>query len=129
MEFLLASCDIPTLCRSEKNFSFSLLLMISFQFLGLCEIDGNFFMVCEFLEKGSLLDTIKNDKATLTFEKLMKMCSTFFTFLFPFHSRVVRALDACKGMVFLEGMQVVHRDLSCRNLLVLSSAFCSFFFS
>jgi serine/threonine protein kinase len=26
--------------------------------------------------------------------------------------------DACRGMVYLESKGIVHRDLSCRNLLV-----------
>lgn len=32
-----------------------------------------------------------------------------------------RAIHAAKGMVYLESKGVVHRDLACRNLLVLNS--------
>lgn len=33
-------------------------------------------------------------------------------------SLLLRAHEAAKGMAYLEEMNIVHRDLGCRNLLV-----------
>jgi serine/threonine protein kinase len=32
--------------------------------------------------------------------------------------KIKRAIEACKGMIYLEEMKIIHRDLAARNLLV-----------
>lgn len=65
---------------------------------------GENYIVTEFMSKGNLLNLLRNSPNAFNLFELMDM-----------------ALDACKGMVFLSERNMVHRDLSARNLLVTKS--------
>eukprot|EP01112_Ceratiomyxa_fruticulosa_P001702 TRINITY_DN11865_c0_g1_i1.p1 TRINITY_DN11865_c0_g1~~TRINITY_DN11865_c0_g1_i1.p1 ORF type:complete len:975 (-),score=191.55 TRINITY_DN11865_c0_g1_i1:18-2942(-) len=75
------------------------------QFFGLYEDpnDNRLYIVTEFMPNGSLDKVLKapNAKSTITPQIILKMCR-----------------DCAAGMALLENNQIVHCDLSCRNLLV-----------
>jgi len=69
-------------------------------FLGLyVDNDSNEYIVTEYCDNGSVLDSIR--KRNYTVSELLTM-----------------GLECAKGMDFLEGKNIIHRDLSCRNLLL-----------
>jgi len=69
--------------------------------LGTCVTDSARYIVTEYLAKGSLDDVLSKEKEAITLKEQLLM-----------------AFGATKGMVYLEKMQIIHRDLACRNLLV-----------
>jgi len=72
------------------------------QFLGKCSDEENCqYIVIEFMSKGALKDLLEKERSNLTFNDLLDMM-----------------IGACKGMVFLAGKKILHRDLGVRNLLV-----------
>eukprot|EP01114_Cavostelium_apophysatum_P007503 TRINITY_DN1960_c0_g1_i7.p1 TRINITY_DN1960_c0_g1~~TRINITY_DN1960_c0_g1_i7.p1 ORF type:complete len:2023 (-),score=364.09 TRINITY_DN1960_c0_g1_i7:465-6533(-) len=75
------------------------------QFLGkFTSPAGERFIVMEYLPKGSLVDFFRLEKRNLTLKDLMDMI-----------------ISLLNGMLFLEMKNILHRDLSCRNLLVTKS--------
>jgi len=68
------------------------------QFVGIFSDSLNRYIVCEFMTKGSVLKTLRDEKPPLKI--LLNMI-----------------LDASKGMRYLENAGIVHRDVSARNLL------------
>lgn len=58
-------------------------------------------MVFEYVPGGSLLDFLSKNQNKLKTDTLLKL-----------------AIDAARGMVYLEKRGVVHRDLAARNLLI-----------
>eukprot|EP01117_Protostelium_nocturnum_P020244 TRINITY_DN9013_c0_g1_i1.p1 TRINITY_DN9013_c0_g1~~TRINITY_DN9013_c0_g1_i1.p1 ORF type:complete len:786 (+),score=139.32 TRINITY_DN9013_c0_g1_i1:122-2479(+) len=64
--------------------------------------DINIYMATEYVPNGSVLDVLQIMKSKfLSEEHILEM-----------------VMGAAKGMEYLEGLKIVHRDLSCRNLLV-----------
>eukprot|EP01114_Cavostelium_apophysatum_P018686 TRINITY_DN5846_c0_g1_i2.p1 TRINITY_DN5846_c0_g1~~TRINITY_DN5846_c0_g1_i2.p1 ORF type:complete len:758 (+),score=68.98 TRINITY_DN5846_c0_g1_i2:88-2361(+) len=59
------------------------------------------YIVTEFCQQGSLTDVLENKRDQLSLDQLLEFAS-----------------GACNGMVYLESQNIVHRDLSARNLLV-----------
>jgi len=62
---------------------------------------GDYYIVTEFLAKGSLLSLLKVEKDNLTLKEKMQL-----------------ATGAATGMAYLEHERVIHRDLAARNILV-----------
>ena len=55
------------------------------------------FMVMEYVAKGSLLSVLKKEGKVLTFQ-----------------DRVDMMITGCRGMVYLEAKNIIHRDISAR---------------
>lgn len=70
------------------------------QCLGIFKADGGQFIVCEYMPKGSLLRTLREEKNKLNVLNLLDM-----------------AIGAGQGLTYLENEHVIHRDVSARNLL------------
>ena len=69
--------------------------------MGLYQGNGETFMVMEYVAKGSLFSLLRTEKATLSLQDKLDMMIT-----------------GCRGMVYLESKNIIHRDISARNLLV-----------
>eukprot|EP01114_Cavostelium_apophysatum_P019564 TRINITY_DN6343_c0_g1_i1.p1 TRINITY_DN6343_c0_g1~~TRINITY_DN6343_c0_g1_i1.p1 ORF type:complete len:1142 (+),score=267.22 TRINITY_DN6343_c0_g1_i1:516-3941(+) len=71
------------------------------QFMGnYIDEQGGQYIVLEYMSLGSLKDLLVKEKLNLDFGDLVEMM-----------------VGACKGMVFLTGRKILHRDLGVRNLL------------
>ncbi|VDD77295.1 unnamed protein product [Mesocestoides corti] len=74
------------------------------RFLGFCcdAPDGRLLIITEFMEKGALKDYLKTDEGkALEYPQLLRIVD-----------------QVVKAMSYLEGVQVVHRDLRAANVLV-----------
>eukprot|EP01114_Cavostelium_apophysatum_P012508 TRINITY_DN2812_c0_g1_i4.p1 TRINITY_DN2812_c0_g1~~TRINITY_DN2812_c0_g1_i4.p1 ORF type:complete len:1716 (+),score=368.48 TRINITY_DN2812_c0_g1_i4:182-5329(+) len=90
--------------QKEATTLFNLTHPFVVQFLGkFVDDDGSQYIVVEYMSKGSLKDLLEKKQSELKFRDLVDM-----------------AICTCKGMVFLSGKGILHRDLGVRNLL------CSF---
>eukprot|EP01114_Cavostelium_apophysatum_P001939 TRINITY_DN1169_c0_g2_i1.p1 TRINITY_DN1169_c0_g2~~TRINITY_DN1169_c0_g2_i1.p1 ORF type:complete len:1386 (-),score=265.65 TRINITY_DN1169_c0_g2_i1:45-4202(-) len=75
------------------------------QFLGkFTSSSGEYYIVMEYLPKGSLLDFLHKEEKNMKFTDLMDII-----------------LGVAQGMVFLEKRKILHRDLAVRNLLITKS--------
>eukprot|EP01117_Protostelium_nocturnum_P010373 TRINITY_DN3731_c0_g1_i1.p1 TRINITY_DN3731_c0_g1~~TRINITY_DN3731_c0_g1_i1.p1 ORF type:complete len:1471 (-),score=432.14 TRINITY_DN3731_c0_g1_i1:79-4491(-) len=72
--------------------------------LGLHKVDDNFYMVLEYMEKGSLDRYLQRNAYEIQPDDLLIMC-----------------FDLCKGMKYIQQKGIIHRDLAARNLLVDAS--------
>jgi len=70
--------------------------------MGLCLSVPDICIITEFISRGSLYAILHADPP-VTFE--------------PEHIRKL-ALDTCKGMAYIHGAKIIHRDLKCSNILV-----------
>ena len=73
------------------------------QFYGII-LDIEDCLIMEFMGGGELLDYLKSNGRSLTFDDQIKMC-----------------FDIVKGCTYLEEKKFVHRDLAARNCLLSSS--------
>eukprot|EP01114_Cavostelium_apophysatum_P020456 TRINITY_DN6858_c0_g1_i1.p1 TRINITY_DN6858_c0_g1~~TRINITY_DN6858_c0_g1_i1.p1 ORF type:complete len:867 (-),score=93.08 TRINITY_DN6858_c0_g1_i1:848-3448(-) len=87
--------------EKECGILFSLAHPNIIQFLGVFNSKGEKYIATEFIQMGSLLDYLREHQEKLLFVDLMDM--------------IIATL--C-GMMFLEKKNILHRDLSVRNLLV-----------
>lgn len=62
------------------------------------------YMTMEYMNDGNLYNKLQKERLNLTNEQLEQMIS-----------------ETLKGMVYLESMKIIHRDLASRNLLVSSN--------
>ena len=73
------------------------------QFYGII-LDIEDCLIMEFMGGGELLDYLKSNGRSLTFDDQIKMC-----------------FDIVKGCTYLEEKKFVHRDLAARNCLLSSN--------
>ena len=73
------------------------------QFYGII-LDIEDCLIMEFMGGGELLDYLKSNGRSLTFDDQIKMC-----------------FDIVKGCTYLEEKKFVHRDLAARNCLLSST--------
>jgi len=73
------------------------------QLMGMCVHLPDVCIVTEFISRGSLFALLHLPEGRIVFE--------------PEHIRKF-ALDTCKGMAYIHGAKIMHRDLKCSNLLV-----------
>jgi len=66
-----------------------------------CTTKPDVCLITEYIERGSLYNIIHNDSIKLEIGHIRRL-----------------ALDACKGMDYLHGIRIIHRDLKSHNLLV-----------
>eukprot|EP00494_Astrolonche_serrata_P028550 UN28817 len=95
----LSTDSILSYCK-EAFISFSLHHRNVVRFYGVTLKAPHLYLVYELCNKGSLLNLLKNNKQLTLTEK--------FTL----------ALHAAKGLRFLHGYQIIHRDVNTNNLLV-----------
>ncbi|CAG8555841.1 5060_t:CDS:2 [Rhizophagus irregularis] len=69
------------------------------QFYGLSIIDGSTVMVLEWAELGSLRELYKENKI-------------------PLKLKLSYALDICRGIAYLNALNIYHHDLKCSNVMV-----------
>ncbi|CAB4396639.1 kinase-like protein [Rhizophagus irregularis] len=72
------------------------------QFYGLSIIDGATVMVLEWAELGSLRELYKENKIPLI----------------PLKLKLSYALDICRGVAYLNALNIYHHDLKCSNVMV-----------
>jgi len=71
-------------------------------FLGMTKTEDNRrYLIFEYMSKGSLLDFLQNNRKSLSDKDL-----------------IILSIDIAKGMVYIESKNIIHRDLSARNILV-----------
>jgi len=71
------------------------------QLMGLCLHEPDAYIITEFISLGSLFHIIHTPEVVFEPEHVRKF-----------------ALDTCKGMAYIHGARIMHRDLKCSNLLV-----------
>jgi len=82
-------------------------LMLTFRhpnivtFMGTCVSSDALCLVTEFLERGTLYEVLHNPAFNPDHEDIRRFC-----------------LDCCRGMAYLHGSSVIHRDLKSKNLLI-----------
>nr|KAF6432572.1 tec protein tyrosine kinase [Rousettus aegyptiacus] len=71
------------------------------QLYGVCTQQKPIYIVTEFMEKGCLLNFLRQKQGLFNRDLLLSMCQ-----------------DVCEGMEYLERNSFIHRDLAARNCLV-----------
>ncbi|RIA89380.1 kinase-like domain-containing protein [Glomus cerebriforme] len=70
------------------------------QFYGLSTIDNNTVMVLEWAELGNLRELYQNDNKI------------------PLNMKLSYALDICRGIAYLNALDIYHHNLRCKNIMV-----------
>jgi len=70
-------------------------------FLGVCTVKPNICIVTEIMSRGSLYDVLHDENIDIENEHLRRF-----------------AIDTSRGMAYLHGSRIIHRDLKSHNLLV-----------
>jgi serine/threonine protein kinase len=76
-------------------------------FMGACTVPPHYAMVTEFASRGNLRTLLNNKDAPLGWKRRVKI-----------------ALDTAKGMVYLHGRKIIHRDMKSYNLLIDENYVC-----
>jgi len=82
---IMAQCNFPNIVR----------------LYGICVAEGKYFMVMEYLERGSLFSILKDPNEQL-----------------PWDLRWNIAIDVCRGLNYLHSKNILHRDLKSPNVLL-----------
>jgi serine/threonine protein kinase len=93
--------------EAERNFNREAEMMIGLrhphiiQFYGICVEKERLWIVMEWAKNGSLYDVLRDKSRSL-----------------PWDLRLRMAEEAAKGLAYLHGLHIIHRDLKSHNLLV-----------
>jgi TPR repeat protein len=71
------------------------------QFYGIENYNGSIVMITDYAERGSLATVLENSKITLNWDLRLKITN-----------------DIIKGLAFLHGKNIIHRDLKSSNILM-----------